>query len=112
MFARFGTRLDKKTRATIERGRRVRKILTQPELQPLTIPEQIAVLLSVTEGLFDPVELEALPKLENLVKEAVTAEQQNICEKIESGEQLTEDDQSAILDVARRVVDDYLSSIS
>jgi F-type H+/Na+-transporting ATPase subunit alpha len=33
MFARFGTRLDEKTRDTIERGRRVRKVLTQPELQ-------------------------------------------------------------------------------
>ncbi|MBM4236841.1 MAG: F0F1 ATP synthase subunit alpha, partial [Firmicutes bacterium] len=112
MFARFGTRLDEKTRATIERGRRVRKVLTQPELKPLTIPEQIAVLLSVTEGLFDPVEVEALPKLEKEVKEAVTAELKVICEKIESGEQLSADDQGAILEIARRVVDDYLSSIS
>lgn len=110
MFARFGTRLDEKTRATIERGRRVRKVLTQRELQPQTIPEQIAVLLSVTEGLFDPVDVEALPELEKRVRSAVTGELKDICEKIESGEQLPDEDQAAILSVARRVVDEYLSS--
>ncbi len=112
MFARFGTRLDEKTRATIERGRRVRKVLTQPELKPLTIPEQIAVLLSVTEGLFDPVAVEDLPLLEQRVREAITGELKDICDKIEGGEQLLEEDQAALLETSRRVVGDYLSSIN
>ena len=35
-FARFGTRLDERTRRTLEHGRRVRAVLRQPEL--LTMP--------------------------------------------------------------------------
>ncbi len=104
MFARFGTRLDEKTRQTIERGRRVRKVLTQPELQPLTIPEQIAVLLAVTEGLFYSMEVEEIPKAEKKVREAVTAELPDICRRIEEGELLSEDDQAAIINTVRKVL--------
>ncbi len=97
MFARFGTRLDEETRKKIERGRRVRKVLTQPELQPLTIPEQIAVLLAVTEGLFDELEVEEIPGAEEKVREAVTGELPEICQKIEAGEELSEEDKKDIL---------------
>jgi len=109
MFARFGTRLDDKTRDTIERGRRVRKVLTQPELQPLTIPEQIAVLLAVTEGLFDSLTVEEIPAAEIKVREMVTAELPGICSKIESGELLSEEDQASIVGAARRALEEVQS---
>ncbi len=101
MFARFGTRLDEKTRQTIERGRRVRKVLTQPELQPLTIPEQIASLLAVTEGLYDQMAVEKIPAAEKKVREAVILKLPEICNKIEAGELLSEEDQAAIIKTAR-----------
>ncbi len=106
MFARFGTRLDDTTRDTIERGRRVRKVLTQPELEPLTIPEQIAVLLAVTEGLFDALDVEEIPAAEVRVREAVTAGLPDICGKIESGELLSEEDQTTLVETARRALEE------
>jgi F-type H+/Na+-transporting ATPase subunit alpha len=104
MFARFGTRLDEKTRETIERGRRVRKVLTQPELKPLTIPEQIAVLLSVTEGLFDDIEVDDIPKAEAKVRSAMMEELQKVCKKIDGGELLSDEDQAAITETAAKVL--------
>jgi len=104
MFARFGTRLDEKTRETIERGRRVRKVLTQLELSPLTIPEQIAVLLAVTGGLFDEIEVEEIPAAEEKIRKAVTAELPGICRKIEEGEELTDKDKSSLIETARQVI--------
>jgi len=101
MFARFGTRLDEKTRQTIERGRRVRKVLTQPELQPLTIPEQMASLLAVTEGLFDHMDVDDIPKAEERIREVVTSELPDICQKIEEGALLSEKDQEAIVEAAK-----------
>jgi F-type H+/Na+-transporting ATPase subunit alpha len=98
MFARFGTRLDEDTRRKIERGRRVRKVLTQPELQPLNIPGQIAVLLAVTEGLFDTIEVEDIPEAEEKVRSAIIADLPEICRKIEAGEELSEEDRTAIID--------------
>ncbi len=52
-FARFGTRLDENTRKIIEHGKRIRACLKQNELQPMSVPEQIIVLLSLTARLFD-----------------------------------------------------------
>ena len=101
MFARFGTRLDEKTRDTIERGRRVRKVLNQSELQPMTIPEQIAVLLAVTEGLFDSLDVEEIPEAEKKVRKAVTEGLPEICQKIEDGEELSAEDQASIVETAQ-----------
>ena len=104
MFARFGTRLDEKTRDTIERGRRVRRVLTQPELQPRSIPEQIAALMSVTEGLFDDIDVEAIGEAEAKVRKAVTGDLPEICQKIEDGELLSEEDRAAIIGAAQRAL--------
>lgn len=97
MFARFGTRLDERTRATIERGRRVRKVLTQPELDPLSIPEQIAILLAVTEGLFDDMPVEEIPAASQKIREAVGSGLPDIATSIEAGEPLSEEDRAAII---------------
>lgn len=106
VFARFGTRLDEETRRTIERGRRVRKVLTQPELQPLSISQQIFVLLAVTEGLFDDLQVESMGPAEETVMEAVTANLPEICRRIEEGESLSSQDREAITREARRALDE------
>ncbi|MEO8765756.1 MAG: alternate F1F0 ATPase, F1 subunit alpha, partial [Ginsengibacter sp.] len=47
-FARFGTRLDENTQKIIEHGKRIRECLKQPELQHLSVAEQIVMLLALT----------------------------------------------------------------
>jgi F-type H+/Na+-transporting ATPase subunit alpha len=47
-FARFGARMDDDTRKIIDHGRRIRACLKQPEFAPVSVPEQIAVLLALT----------------------------------------------------------------
>src|SRR5471030_600328 len=59
-FARFGARLDEATRQLIEHGRRIRACLKQPELSPISMPAQIAVLLALTAQLFDCVALDRM----------------------------------------------------
>jgi F-type H+-transporting ATPase subunit alpha len=98
-FARFGTRLDEETRKTLERGRRVREILKQPQYQPLSVPEQIAVLVAVNGGVFDNLSLEGIDEFERKVRRAVIQEYPDLCERIERGEMLTQQD----IDSLRRV---------
>ena len=57
-FARFGTRLDDSTRRVIDHGRRIRACLGQAEGCPLGLPEQVVVMLSLAQGLFEQVSLE------------------------------------------------------
>jgi len=56
-FSKLASRLDEETRQSLDRGRRWREILKQPEHQGLSAPEQIAILLGVSQGLFDSVDL-------------------------------------------------------
>jgi F-type H+/Na+-transporting ATPase subunit alpha len=52
-FAKFGTRLDESTRKIIDHGQRIRACLKQAESKPVSMVEQITVLLALTAGLFD-----------------------------------------------------------
>jgi F-type H+-transporting ATPase subunit alpha len=56
-FSRFGSRLDESTRNIIEHGQRIRACLKQTEFAPVSVVEQITVLLALTEGLFDRVRI-------------------------------------------------------
>ena len=69
-FARFGARLDEHTRAIIDHGRRIRACLKQPEFAPVSVPSQIAVLLALTEKLFDRVPLVQMAEAEHAVQRA------------------------------------------
>jgi F-type H+-transporting ATPase subunit alpha len=85
-FARFGTRLDEDTRRILERGRRVREVLKQPQYEPMPVPEQITVLVAVSGGVFDNLPLEQVTAAEVHVRQAVTRRHPEICERIMAGE--------------------------
>ncbi len=106
-FARFSTRLDEETRATIERGQRVREVLKQQEQQPLTVTEQIAILKAVTDGLFDDFELDQIAEIEQTIREAVTRKLEQVGNKIETGESLSDEDWNQFMQVLNEAVKDY-----
>jgi len=101
-FARFGARLDENTRKDIERGRRIRACLKQPEFAPMSLPAQIAVLLALTAGLFDEVPIDQMAEAKNRVRAAAEADlPMAICERFETAAKLSEDDRQIILGIAR-----------
>jgi F-type H+/Na+-transporting ATPase subunit alpha len=54
-FAQFGSDLDAKTQAILERGKRVVEIFKQPQFNPLPVEVQAAVLWAVQNNFFDDV---------------------------------------------------------
>ena len=88
-FSRFSSRLDEETRATLERGRRVREILKQRQYQTESVPEQIAALLAVTEGLLDAVDLPQIGRAEASIRADVRTSLPDVCERIDDGQQLS-----------------------
>lgn len=103
-FSRFGTRLDEDTRKTLEHGYRVREILKQNQYQPRTVPEQIAALLAVSEGLLDELPVSQVAAMEKAVSDRTLEQCGDICKRINKGEELTEDDREALLEAARKAV--------
>jgi F-type H+-transporting ATPase subunit alpha len=107
-FSRFGTRLDEATRKTLERGRRVREILKQPQYRPMPVSEQIASLVAVNRGVLDDVPLDKMDVAETAIREAVTRKLAELCGAMEKGRMLSDDDLKSLVRVAAEAVEGYV----
>ena len=64
-FAQFGTaELDKATKAQIDRGQRITEVLKQPQYQPMTVAQQVAILYAVINGYVDDIEVNRVQAFE------------------------------------------------
>jgi len=104
VFSRFGTRLDDETRKTLERGRRVREILKQPQYAPLPPADQLAGLMAATKGILDDLPIAGIAQAESAIHEAVRRDAASLCKRIEAGETLSDEDQDAVLKTAAEAV--------
>ncbi|MDR4508073.1 MAG: alternate F1F0 ATPase, F1 subunit alpha [Candidatus Brocadiaceae bacterium] len=103
-FARFGTRVDKSTQKILERGKRVREVLKQAQYQPMSVSQQIAILLAVAEGLLDEIPLECISQAEINIGKAVSENAFDVCRKIEQGKSLSDEDRSKVLTAAKSAI--------
>ena len=101
-FSRFGSRLDENTRKTINHGQRIRACLKQTEFAPVSVVEQISVLLALTEGLFDSVPLEKMRAGEQALCVAATQIASDVRKRFVSGQKLNDADRAAVLNIARQ----------
>jgi len=103
-FARFGSHLDENTRKIIEHGQRIRACLKQKELQPMSAPEQIIVLLALMDGLFDAVPLEKMQLTEAELLKMVEELPADMVKRLNSTEVLDSADRETILKRAKEVL--------
>ena len=96
-FASFGTRLDESTKKTLERGRRIRQVLNQPQNSPIEVTEQIGVLLAVTNGALDKVPLDRVDEAQELIRKDVR-EDTSFRENLLSDEKLKDEKKSGFLE--------------
>jgi len=96
-FARFGTRLDEETRETLTRGRRVREVLKQPQYDPIPVGEQVAVLVSVTGGIFDDLDIGRVAEGKVRIRSIMKDRHPEISGRLEDGSELSRDDRETIL---------------
>lgn len=69
VFTRFGTMVDEHTRKTIDHGNRIRAILRQPQFQPLSLGEQVALLHALNHGLLESLPTAQIPSFRNALKD-------------------------------------------
>jgi len=110
-FARFATRLDVETQHLIERGRRVREVLKQPEQAPLRAAIQIAVFAAVNAGLLDDIEIEYVRRAEKLIEAHVLTHLPELCLLIEDGEELTEGHWQTLHDAILAVLQEHMAEL-
>jgi F-type H+-transporting ATPase subunit alpha len=81
-FAQFGSELDEKTQAQIDRGKRIVEVFKQPQYTPTPVEVQVAVLWSVQNGYMDDVPLDRIKKFQNALTEFMTIRKTELLEKI------------------------------
>jgi F-type H+-transporting ATPase subunit alpha len=59
-FAQFGSDLDAKTRATLDRGERITEMLKQPQYQPLSLAEEVSLQWAIANGYVDALPVKTL----------------------------------------------------
>ncbi len=109
-FQRFGARMDADTRKIIEHGRRIRACLKQPEFTPVSMSEQIAVLLALTEKLFDDVPLAQMVDAEQAVRTAAEDIPTEVQERFASAKKLSEEDRALIIQLASNALASFQPS--
>ena len=103
-FARFGTRLDEHTKNVIEHGKRIRECLKQNELEPVSVPGQILVLLAVTNGLLDDIPVEKIQDAESLIQRSVAEIPRDIIQSFYSDKPISKEDINTILAIISKAI--------
>ncbi|HTM09216.1 MAG TPA: F0F1 ATP synthase subunit alpha [Verrucomicrobiae bacterium] len=68
-FAQFGSDLDVKTQAQIDRGKRIMEIFKQGQYDPIPVEIQVAVIWTVQNGYVDQVPVERVKEFQNKLTE-------------------------------------------
>ena len=103
-FERYGARLEGSRERELERGRRVRAVLRQPQYHAMDVGEQIAVFVAVTEGLFDGLPESEVAEAEYHVCRSVLHGAPDLVQAIEDGAELTPARRDVIRDLAAKVL--------
>jgi F-type H+-transporting ATPase subunit alpha len=64
-FAQFGSDLDDKTKAQLERGKRIVEIFKQQQYNPLALEIQVSILWAVQNEYFDSVEVDDIKEFQD-----------------------------------------------
>jgi F-type H+-transporting ATPase subunit alpha len=90
-FAQFGSDLDEKTRAQIERGKRTVEILKQGQYQPMGVENQVAIIYALTNGFLDDVPVEKINDFENTFHKFMTAQKKDVLNLIIEKKELSDE---------------------
>jgi F-type H+/Na+-transporting ATPase subunit alpha len=97
VFTRFGAVVDERTKTRIERGRRIRAILVQPQYRPRAIGEEAALLLAAKEGKLDALSLAQVEQFKAKLGDWLTRMCPKAMARIAEEGALDADEQKALL---------------
>jgi F-type H+-transporting ATPase subunit alpha len=81
-FAQFGSELDPKTQAQINRGKRIIELFKQPQYSPVPVEVQVAVIWVFQEGYLDDVPVDRVKDFQAKLTEFLTTRKTELLRKI------------------------------
>jgi F-type H+-transporting ATPase subunit alpha len=90
-FAQFGSDLDPATQKQLNRGARLVEILKQPQFQPLTAAQQVAIVFAGTKGMLDDIDVKQVQAFESGFHEYMNTTGKGILDAIMSKKALDDE---------------------
>jgi F-type H+/Na+-transporting ATPase subunit alpha len=81
-FAQFGSELDAKTLAQIDRGKRIMEIFKQPQYNPVPVEIQVAILWAVQNGYLDDVPVDRVKEFQTTLAEFLTTRKPELLKQV------------------------------
>jgi len=88
-FTQFGSELDARTRAQIDRGKRIVEIFKQPEYNPIPVEVQVSVIWAVQNGYVDSVPVDRVKEYQAKWTDFLTTRKADLLQKIAHEKALT-----------------------
>src|SRR5271169_5554132 len=102
-FAQFGSDLDAKTQAQIDRGKRIMEIFKQPQYNPIPVGVQVAVIWAVQNGYVDQVPVERVQEFQTKLMDFLATRKVGLLAKIAKEKVLTDASKAEL----KAAVDEY-----
>ncbi|MEM7601866.1 MAG: F0F1 ATP synthase subunit alpha, partial [Verrucomicrobiota bacterium] len=90
-FAQFGSDLDEKTKAQIERGRRIVELFKQNQYSPLSMEMEVALLWVMQNGGLDDIDVDDVKDFQGKLEEYLTDRKGDLLQKIADEQKLTDE---------------------
>ena len=90
-FAQFAADLDAKTRAQLERGKRLVEILKQGQYVPQSVERQLLIIYAASKGFVDELPLDSLDRFESELVDYVELKHPDLIPKIVKKKEFTDE---------------------
>jgi F-type H+-transporting ATPase subunit alpha len=81
-FAQFGSELDAKTQAQIDRGKRIVEVFKQPQYSPIPVEIQVAVIWVIQNGYVDDVPVDRIKEFQDQLTEFINTRKSELLRRI------------------------------
>ena len=105
-FAQFGSDLDAKTQAQIDRGKRIMEIFKQGQYNPIPVEVQVAVIWAVQNGYVDQVPVNRIKEFQNKLTDFLTTRKPELLAAIGKEKAVTD----AVKDSLKAAADEFQQS--
>ena len=95
-FAQFGSDLDDKTRALIERGQRIVELFKQNQYQPKSLEIMGAVLWAMQNGVFDDVPVDRIKECQGKLEEYLVNRKADLLDQLRNEKAITDELKAAL----------------
>jgi F-type H+-transporting ATPase subunit alpha len=90
-FAQFGSDLDAKTKAQLDRGMRIVELFKQNQYSPLPVEQQVAVLWAMQNGYYDDVPVDRVKEYQTKLNEFMVTRKDAVLKAIWDKKQIDKD---------------------